>query len=77
MNLPKDKINATQHCFVNHTELMLNKGVYPYDYMDSSNRLEEAQLNPEAFFNKLSNKFLAHKTGDAFPSGETDTTTVL
>ena len=35
-------------------DLLLRKGVYPYDYMDSWERFEEQQLPPkEAFFNTL------------------------
>ena len=35
-------------------DLLLRKGVYPYDYMDSPQRLEEQQLPPiQAFFSRL------------------------
>jgi len=35
-------------------DLLLRKGCYPYDYMDSLDRLEETQLPPkEAFYSKL------------------------
>ena len=35
-------------------ELLLHKGVYPYDYMDSAARFDEGQLPPkDAFFSKL------------------------
>ena len=33
---------------------MLRKGVYPYDYVDSMNKLDETSLPPkEAFYSKL------------------------
>ena len=38
-------------------KLLLRKGVYPYEYMDSLERFEEEQLPPkEAFFSKLTNE---------------------
>ncbi|VDI33807.1 Hypothetical predicted protein [Mytilus galloprovincialis] len=59
-NLTKDKFKATQKCFGDHTELMIRKGVYPYDYVDSPTKLEETQLPPkEAFFNKLSGEHIS------------------
>ena len=41
--LPEDKL-----------DLLMRKGVYPYDYMDSPERFNETQLPPkEAFYSKL------------------------
>ena len=38
-------------------ELLKRKGVYPYDYVDSLDRLAETQLPPkEAFYSKLHNE---------------------
>ena len=38
-------------------DLLLRKGVYPYDYMDSWERFEEPQIPPkEAFYSKLSDE---------------------
>ena len=54
-HLPRDKLNATQQCFGEKTELMLRKGAYPYDYIDGPKKLEEKQPPAkEEFFNKLS-----------------------
>ncbi|CAB4044472.1 uncharacterized transposon-derived [Paramuricea clavata] len=40
--------------------LLKQKGVYPYEYMDDFERLEETQLPPkEKFFNKLSNESIS------------------
>jgi Recombination endonuclease VII len=55
-------------------ELLIRKGVFPYDYMDSWNKFSETQLPPrEAFFNKLTNKSIseedynyAHKVWEKF-----------
>ncbi|VDI82633.1 Hypothetical predicted protein [Mytilus galloprovincialis] len=53
-NFTTGKFKATQKCFSERSELMIRKGVYPYDYMDGSSKLEETQLPPkEDFFNKL------------------------
>ena len=43
----------TNNRFQNNISSCLRKGVYPYDYMDSSKRLEETQLPPKkAFYSK-------------------------
>ena len=44
-NLPKDKFKYTSKVFKKEKlELMTQKGVYPYDYMDSFERFNETQL---------------------------------
>jgi hypothetical protein len=41
-------------------ELLIRKGIFPYDYMDSWDKFLETQLPPrEAFFNKLTNKSIS------------------
>ena len=41
-------------------KLLMRKGVYPYEYMDSWDRFDEAQLPPkEAFYSKLSNEHIS------------------
>lgn len=41
----------------NEFDLMKRKGVFPYDYLDSKNRLMETQLPPRSlFFNKLTDE---------------------
>lgn len=63
-NLTKDKFNATQKCFGDRSELMLRKGVYPYDSMDGPTKLEETQLPPkEEFYSKL---YDAHITDEDY-----------
>ena len=51
------RILHTKTRFQEKTPLCLRKGVYPYDYMDSPERLLETQLPPKsAFYSKLNNK---------------------
>src|SRR5215469_15786808 len=46
--------NLNKYYSCNKFNLLLRKGVYPYDYMDSIERLNEAALPPkEAFYSKL------------------------
>ena len=54
-NLPKDKFKYTSEVFKNEKlELMPQKGVYPYDYMDSLERFIETQLpSKDDFFSQL------------------------
>ena len=54
-NLPKDKFKYTSEVFKKEKlELMTQKGVYPYDYMDSFERFNETQLpSKDDFFSQL------------------------
>ena len=46
----------------NQLDLLLRKGVYPYDHMDSLEKLDETQLPPkEAFYSKLSDEDISEK----------------
>jgi hypothetical protein len=59
-NLPADQFSILRE---NHDaaniELLLRKGVYPYDYIDSHSRFTETTLPPpEAFFNSLSGEHI-------------------
>ena len=56
----------TEYCRQNEIKmdvnLLLQKGVYPYEYMDSFDRLNENKLpSIESFFSKLSNKNITKK----------------
>jgi hypothetical protein len=54
--LGKHKFEHTlHHCKKRkHVDLLLRKGVYPYDYMDGWERFEETKLPPkDKFYNKL------------------------
>ena len=48
--------HSLKHCpHPQHLDMLLRKGVYPYDYMDDWARMAETALPPQAaFFNKLS-----------------------
>ena len=51
------RILHTKTRFQEKTPLCLRKGVYPYDYMDSPEKLSETQLPPKsAFYSKLNKK---------------------
>ena len=54
-NLPKEAFNNLEGCYKGEKlSLVKRKGVYPYEYMDSLERLDETQLPPkEAFYSKL------------------------
>ncbi|KAG8236631.1 hypothetical protein J437_LFUL016464 [Ladona fulva] len=53
-NLPSDKFKCTQKIFGDLSTLIQRKGVYPYDYTDSWEKLNETCLPPkEDFFNRL------------------------
>ena len=54
-NLPKDDfINLSLYCSVDKFNLLTSKGVYPYEYMDSLEKLKETKLPPkEAFYSRL------------------------
>ena len=55
LDRPKDKFKYTSEVFKKaKLELMTQKGVYPYDYMDSFERFNETQLpSKDDFFSQL------------------------
>ena len=56
-NLPKDDcINLGSYYSGDKFNLLVRKGVYPYEYMDSLEKLKETALPPkEAFYSRLNN----------------------
>ena len=62
-NLSKDDFKNTSKFYDGERfHLLLRKGVYPYDYMDSLVGLNETRLPPkEAFFSKLSEEGISEK----------------
>ena len=59
-NLTPDKFKAVRKCFGERYELMIRKGVYPYDYADGPAKLEETQLpSKEAFFSTLTGEHIS------------------
>ena len=57
-NLPKDDFNNLKRHYTGEKfNLLTRKGVYPYEYMDSLEKLKEIKLPPrEAFYSRLSDE---------------------
>ena len=57
-NLPKDDFNNVKRYYRDDKlSLLTRKGVYPYEYMNSPERLKETQLPPkEAFYSRLNDE---------------------
>ena len=50
-------VNLNKFCSGNQLNLLLRKGVYPYDYVDCMKKLDETSLPPkEAFYSKLTDE---------------------
>ena len=62
-NLGKNNFNNLKQFYEGEQlDLLLRKGVYPYDHMDSPEKLDETQLPPkEAFYSKLSGEDISEK----------------
>ena len=62
-NLPKDDFNNLKRYYADDKlSLLTRKGVYPYEYMDSLERLKETQLPPrEAFYSRLNDEGISDK----------------
>lgn len=57
-NLASDSADAFQYFKKEfshqHSELLLRKGIYPYEYIDSESRFEETELPPiESFYSQI------------------------
>ena len=53
-NLQPDDFRNTKQVFKKNVNLLTRKGVYPYDYVSSIEKLSETQLPPkEEFYSKL------------------------
>ena len=57
-NLPKDDFNNLNLYYIgDKLSLITRKGVYPYEYMDSLEKLKETKLPPkEAFYSRLNDE---------------------
>ena len=57
-NLPKDAFNNVKRYYSGEKfNLLTRKGVYPYEYVDTQEKLKETKLPPkEAFYSKLNNE---------------------
>ena len=60
-NLPDDAFKYTQQEFIKEQfNLMKQKGIYPYDYMDSFNKFNETQLpKKKDFYSILNNEHIS------------------
>jgi hypothetical protein len=62
-NLPKDKFTNMRHLYAEDDEfnLLIRKGVYPYEYMDSPDRMSDTRLpEKEAFYSRLTDEYVTH-----------------
>ena len=61
--LPKDDFNNLKRYYIgDKLSLLTRKGVYPYEYMDSLERLKETKLPPkEAFYSRLNDEGISDK----------------
>ena len=58
----KDFVNTNKYFNGKHLQLLKRKGVYPYEWLDSVERLNETQLpSKDAFYSKLSGKGISKK----------------
>ena len=56
-NLQPDDFHNTKEIFSENVELLTRKGVFPYDYVSSMEKLSETQLPPkEEFYSKLNDE---------------------
>ena len=56
-NLSQDDFHITKHAFKRNTGLLTRKGVYPYDYVSSIEKLSETCLPPkEKFYSNLNDE---------------------
>ena len=60
-NLPKDAFNNVKRYYADDKlSLLTRKGLYPYEYMNSSEKLKETQLPPkEAFYSRLNDESIS------------------
>ena len=60
-NLSPDDFINPKNVFKKNTELLTRKGVYPYDYVSSFNKLSETQLPPkEEFYSNLNDEDITY-----------------
>ena len=61
-NLPKDAFEYTSEQFKhNRLNLMIRKGVYPYDFMDSFNKFHEKLPSKKEFYSQLNDQHISEE----------------
>ena len=62
-NLPKDDFNNVKEEYgEKNLELLTSEGVYPYDYMDTPEKLKETKLPPKKeFYSKLNGEGISNE----------------
>lgn len=61
-NLPKDAFKYISEQFKhNRLNLMIRKGVYPYDFMDSFNKFSEKLPSKEEFYSQLNDQHISEE----------------
>ena len=55
-NLPDEAFRYTKEEFKNDFQLMKQKGIYPYDYMDSFEKFNETELPKKDFYSILNDE---------------------
>ena len=61
-NLSKEDFHNTKHVFKKNVELLTRKGVYPYDYVSSLDKLSETQIPPkEEFYSQLNDEDISEE----------------
>ena len=61
-NLSRDDFHNTKYVFRSNTSLLTRKGVFPYDYVSSLDKLSETQLPPkDEFYSKLNDEDISYE----------------
>ena len=61
-NLKPPDFKNTKSLIKNNTEILRQKGVYPYDYLSSISKFKETKLPPkEEFYSKLNNEHISNE----------------
>ena len=68
-NLTSDKLHNLRNCYPeeNEFQLLQNKGLYPYDYIDDETKLSSEQIPTKLdFYNKLKDEHISDENYNHF-----------